>query len=383
LTHPFGTPGRRKILFVGHEATRTGAPLILLTLMEAAARLTDAELFLVLGRDGPLLDAYVRFAHVLIDRDEVLYGDLLAQLVHEIANPAPEIAICNSAGTWRLIDVLRRGNFPHIVFLAHERMSFYPAEVAGIVHRHADRVIFPADTVKKSAERFLPQYRNADVIPQGLLKDAFGFRDKSTARKTIRNELRLAADTRIVLCCGVREPRKGLDLFVQLAARVRSQTSSPVHFLWLGGDEQPTEFKRFVRHDISLLGLDGALSFVAETADPEPYFLAADVYALTSRDDPFPCVVQEAMACALPVIAFDRAGGASEALADDCGIIVPYLDIDAMAHHVRSVVERPADFVRLGRNAERRVRSGYRFSDYARRVLEICQDVVDSRPSIS
>src|SRR5437016_4251552 len=104
MTHALGIPGRRKILFVGHEATRTGAPLILLTLMQMAERLTGAEPFLVLERDGPLLDAYRRIAHVVVNRDGVLYGDLVRQLVEEIASPVPEIAICNSVATWRLMD---------------------------------------------------------------------------------------------------------------------------------------------------------------------------------------------------------------------------------------------------------------------------------------
>src|SRR5262249_30196627 len=97
----FGTAGRRKLLFVGHEATRTGAPRILLALMEAFERLTDAELFLVLERGGPLLDEYRRVAHVLVNRHGVLYGPSLRRLLDRIESPGPEFAICNCAETWR------------------------------------------------------------------------------------------------------------------------------------------------------------------------------------------------------------------------------------------------------------------------------------------
>jgi glycosyltransferase involved in cell wall biosynthesis len=256
--------------------------------------------------------------------------------------------------------------------LVHERVSRYAAEPAHLLHAKADRVIFPAQAVKQAAAHAYPQYRDADVVPQGLLNDRFGLADKAAARCALRAELGLGPDTRIVLGCGVRHPRKGLDLFVQLAARVRARSTAPPHFLWLGGDELPTEFKLFVEHDIALLGLGASISLAAETADPERYFLAADVFALTSRDDPFPCVVHEAMACALPVVAFSDAGGAGEALSDDCGIMVPYLDLDAMARHVAAIIGQPADFAAMGERAERRVRSQYRFADYARRVLEIC-----------
>ncbi len=369
---PYGTPGRRKILFAGHEATRTGAPLILLALMEAIERLTGAELFLLLERDGPVLESYRRIAHVVVNRNGLLYRRPMRPLLDQIAEPAPDLAICNCAETWQLAAELRRAGVPRIGSLVHERLSRYAAEPAGLLHANADLVIFPAQAVKQDAVRAYPEYRDADVIPQGLLNDAFGRSDKAAARRAVRAELGLGADTRIVLGCGVRAPRKGLDLFVQLAARVRARSTAPLHFLWLGGDGRPTQFKFFVEHDIALLGLGASVSLVAETTDTERYFLAADVYALTSRDDPFPCVVHDAMACALPVVGFSDAGGAGEALADGCGIMVPYLDLDAMAHHIATLIERPADAAAIGEKAERRVRTQYRFADYARRILAIC-----------
>ena len=375
----FGAPGRRKLLFVGHEATRTGAPLILLALMEALGRLTGAELYLVLERDGPLLEDYRRLAHVLVNRNGALNGPSMRQLLDEIAIPAPDLALCNSAETWRLMKQARRAGIARIVALVHERMSRYGDEVGRTVHRAADRVVFPAHAVKLAAARLFPEYADADVVPQGLLKDGFGFGDKAAARRTVRDELGLSADVRIVLGCGVREPRKGLDLFVQLAARVRSQIDVPVCFLWVGGDARPTEFKQFVQHDIALLDLGADVQLIDETDNPECYFQAADVYALTSRDDPFPCVVHEAMACALPVVAFDRAGGAGEALAEGCGMVVPYLDLDAMGQHVCAVVRRPTAFAAMGQMAERRLRSVYRFTDYARRILWICDELEADR----
>jgi len=155
---------------------------------------------------------------------------------------------------------------------------------------------------------------------------------------------------------------------------MRAGSTVPLHFLWLGGDERPTEYKLFVDHDIALLGLRTTLSLVAETPDPERYFLAADVFALTSRDDPFPCVVHEAMACALPVVGFSDAGGAGEALAEGCGVLVPYLDVDAMARQILAMIARPADRAAMGAKAERRVRAQYRFADYARPIVEICTE---------
>ena len=54
-----------------------------------------------------------------------------------------------------------------------------------------------------------------------------------------------------------------------------------------------------------------------------------------------------------------------------------------MAQHVRAVIERPADFAALGGKAERRVRSQYRFADYARRILAICAELRPDRDGTS
>lgn len=374
----FGSPGVPKLLFAGHEASRTGAPFILLHLMQTFQR-RGIELYLILERGGPLLEDYQRIAHVLVNHNDILHlpGDPnLAEMLEAIAAPKPELAICNCADSWRLINTLRAAGLPHLVSLIHERVVHYPTEVWQLIHRNSDRVLLPAAAVKTATSATQTEFQDACVVPQGLLNPDFGRRDKHAARAEIRNRLGLAPDTAIVLGCGTRDMRKGIDLFIRVASRVRAQTTHNFHFVWLGAEKGDAYFTRFIELDISLLNLTSTLSLLDEVADAEPYFLAADAFALTSRDDPFPCVVHEAMACALPIVAFDGAGGAKEALADDCGIVLPYLDVEAMADSLTSIVEAPARYADMARRAEQRVRSVYRFSEYAERVRRICEDVM-------
>jgi glycosyltransferase involved in cell wall biosynthesis len=149
--------------------------------------------------------------------------------------------------------------------------------------------------------------------------------------------------------------------------------------VWLGAEHRGSHFSTLLELDISLLNLRSTVSLLDEVTDPEPYFLAADAFALTSRDDPFPCVIHEAMACALPIVVFDGSGGAKEAISGGCGIVVPYLDIEAMGRSLTSIVENPLQYAPMGQSAQLRVRSVYRFSDYAERIREICEVVMDKR----
>jgi glycosyltransferase involved in cell wall biosynthesis len=376
----FGLQGTPKIVFTGHEASRTGAPLILLRLMEAIQALTGAELYLILERGGPLLDDYQRIAHVFVNHNGMLYlpnGPNLARMLKSMAAPRADLAICNSADGWRLVRALRDAGLPNIISLIHERVIHFPAEAWRSIHQNSSRVIFPAEAVKAATTALQPAFHDALVVPQGLLKPEFGRGDRSAARTEVRNRLGLSPDTAIVFGCGTQDMRKGIDIFVQLAARVRAQTTCDVHFVWLGAELRGSHFSKLLDLDVTLLDLRSTVSLLDEVTDSEPYFLAADAFALTSRDDPFPCVIHEAMACALPIVAFDGAGGAKEAISDGCGIVVPYLDTEAMARSLTSVVENPLQYARMGHRAQLRVRSHYRFSEYAERIREICEVVVD------
>src|SRR5439155_488188 len=230
-------------------------------------------------------------------------------LLRSIAEPEPKLAICNCADGWRLVKALREAGMPHLVSLVHERVVHYPPDVWRSIHQNSNRVIFPADAVKAATAAVLPDFQDASVVPQGLLKAEFGQGDRTAARIEVRRKLRLSSDIGIILGCGTQDMRKGIDLFVQLAAHVRARTTRDVHFLWLGVEQRDSLLSRFIDLDISLLNLSSTVSLLDEVTDPELYFLGADAFVLTSRDDPFPCVVHEAMACALPIVAFDGSGG--------------------------------------------------------------------------
>jgi len=60
---------------------------------------------------------------------------------------------------------------------------------------------------------------------------------------------------------------------------------------------------------------------------------------LSSRGDPFPCVVHEALASRTPVICFENSGGAPEMINSDIGFVVGYCDI----YHVCKVISELID----------------------------------------
>ena len=96
---------------------------------------------------------------------------------------------------------------------------------------------------------------------------------------------------------------------------------------------------------------------------------AADIFVLTSRDDPFPLVVMEAMAASRPIVAF-AVGGVPEQLGD-AGLLVRPEDVAGMAAAVVALVDLPAERERLGAAASERVRAHWDVAAFAEGVRDI------------
>jgi glycosyltransferase involved in cell wall biosynthesis len=139
-------------------------------------------------------------------------------------------------------------------------------------------------------------------------------------------------------------------------------------FLWVGGGTGTDEALRF-DHDVRAFGLDGRCELVPSTASVLDYYPAMDVFALPSREDPFPLVMLEAAACNLPVVCFAMAGGAPEFVGGDAGLIAPYLDITTFVSHLDTLRQSPELRRRLGAAAAEKVRAHHSVDVQGARVL--------------
>ncbi|WP_091178381.1 glycosyltransferase family 4 protein [Microlunatus flavus] len=168
-----------------------------------------------------------------------------------------------------------------------------------------------------------------------------------------------AADDLVVGCCGSVEHRKGPDLWVQVARRVREALPQrAVRFVWLGDLAAPVP------------GADEAgAEFVGPTTNPYPHMRRFDVATLPSRDDPFPLVVLESMLLGTPVVAFDVGGVAQQV--GDGGRVVPAEDVDAFAAAVTELLVDADERHRLGTAAARRVDGLYSSRVFAERLEEL------------
>ncbi|MEL7209914.1 MAG: glycosyltransferase family 4 protein, partial [Actinomycetota bacterium] len=115
------------------------------------------------------------------------------------------------------------------------------------------------------------------------------------------------------------------------------------------------------RQDVEASGLSDRFALVPHVADPLEWFSAMDVFVLPAREDAFPLVCLEAAAQGVPVVCFDNGGmpeyvdGADE----ECGAVVPYPDLDAMADAVLAFASDDDRRERAGKVGAARVRANY------------------------
>jgi glycosyltransferase involved in cell wall biosynthesis len=313
--------------------------------------------------------------------DELAYR--VKQVVQRERNNLPLLAICNSMESRYIAVELQRLGVPSIS-LVHELPSSYSDQDYRILFEVSQRIVFPCHTVRdQTLEKAVVPDGKTLVLPQGLLDSEFGKGiDRQQAKQQIRMELGLPQNAAIVLGCGTLDLRKGCDHFVNIARRFceSQRPGVPVHFVWIGGGPRWTHsLHHYLDLDIQKTVAKGYVHFIGERSDVAPYFLGANVFLLTSRVDPFPCVVHEAMSAQLPIIAFQNSGGAGEAISNGAGLLVPYADYEQASHSIQMLIQQPAIGQALTAKALDRVCTRYRFDDYASKIVGLCESIIGQR----
>ncbi len=379
--------GRRKVMFVSHEATRTGAPKIILKILKHFRQTCDIECETLLQQGGHLACEFEQHSVVDCFNTTVNQPELIKKRVNKtlarLKQNRPILAICNSMESRHIANQLSINGIP-CVSLVHELPSSYTEDDYQCVFDASRKVVFPVHAVREAADAktSLPLGKSV-VLSQGLLNPDFGTGiAREEARLQIREELSLPKDAFIVLGCGTLDLRKGIDHFSAIARQVVNSNpgQKPIHFVWVGeGPRWTHSTYHYVKLDIDKSQARHFVHFVGGRDNVEPYFVGSDAFLMSSRVDPFPCVIHEAMASRLPIISFANSGGAPEALERGAGIVVPYADYTEASKVILQLADNPEVGLGLSDRAHERVHTRYRFAEYAERLIDLSESIVGQR----
>lgn len=155
--------------------------------------------------------------------------------------------------------------------------------------------------------------------------------------------------------------RKGFDVLLRALSRVERDIS----VLIVGGE--PTEEYLSLCEQEKLTNV----RFMSFLAQEELFRLyrCADVFVLPTREDVWGLVINEAMACGMPVISTDRCIAAEELIVPGrSGMIVPAGNVEAMAEAINAVLTR--DCAEMGRESLDAMRK-YTIEKMAQRHIDV------------
>ncbi|PWB56952.1 MAG: hypothetical protein C3F06_00215 [Candidatus Methanoperedenaceae archaeon] len=372
LEYRSNTIESRKVIFVSHDANYNGAQLISLNIIKNLKDLFKYNIYLILKSGGPLETEFQKHSTVYNIEKDFISLKKLEDLIQELRSNGADIAICNTVVSGDYIELFNKYNIKTIS-LIHELpgiiKDYRMEKNAEIIAQYADTIIFPSEYVKsKFATLAKLDEKKCIIAPQGLyLRNNFKEK-REEAKIALRKLLSILPNSKIILGVGYADFRKGIDLFVQIAKNV-IQSDSTSYFVWVG--QYDNNFMKNVFSDIKKSGLENNIRFVGLQKEPSLFYAGSDIYLMTSREDPFPSTVLEAMDVEVPIIGFMDAGGFKDIVNENTGILVPYLDINEMTKAVISLLNDPKRRDNLGKNASELISKKYNFIDYVYFLLSL------------
>lgn len=338
--------------------------------------LGGGELAVPLRRSIPVHTLGVQWTSTLRDLAPVAHAMRARGIRHAIVNTV----VCGDAAA-----VFRRMGYA-VLGLVHEmpgliRTHGIERRLASM-HEHAHAVVYPDEEVYRRNEAELgPLSRAASVsfLPQGLVRRN-AWRDRpGEARAEAGRLLGLPPDWPIVLAVGLGDERKGLDHFLAVARIVNDRRMRPCAFVWIGrvDDEYRASLAASGQWPDPMPDYLRLPGYVSDTA---VHHRAADVFALTSREDPFPNVVLESMDAGVPVVAFAGTGGGARLAEAVAGRVVSSFDVEAYADAVEALLDDQEARQATGALAARTVDERYSFEAYAGRLLGVLAEVSVDEP---
>jgi glycosyltransferase involved in cell wall biosynthesis len=383
-----------RILFISHEASRTGAPILLLHLMRWIKQHTSWNVDVLLNDGGELSGEFFKLGHTYalptwspaLTPNAVRDRLVRRRMVSRLRSTDYSLVYSNTATNGDVLKLL--GSRQPIISHIHElatTIRLYGEDNFDAVRRHTTRYIACAESVKSDLTSQWPIEPDAvDVVHEFVhLPPRQDDASKAGMRSRIRRELGIPDDAFVVGASGQVVWRKAPDLFIGLARAVKMrQPSANVHFVWVGAFREGVESiaPRALEHDVRGLGLEGHVHFIGSRSNPLDYFHAFDVFAMVSREDPFPLVCLEVASLGAPILCFDYAGGTKEFVEDDCGFVLPYQDVDAMAEAVLTLRQRDDLRYAQGRRAAAKVRHRHDINSAAPRIVDIIESTLRAAP---
>jgi glycosyltransferase involved in cell wall biosynthesis len=358
-------------MVVGHEASLSGAPVLLLHLFRLVKENNIASFFFVLRRDGPLVDEYKNIAEVIVLKtskysiEKQIFKRLCNILINRFTILKVLIKGCrcdcifsNTIINGSLLKTLSILNKPIITYvheLQHIIDFFIDKKEAKYTLKLTSVFAFPSVAVRNVL------VNNYCVSNDKLKKLSYYFpvkkqiidEEQAASNSAFRKKFGFKEDDLIIGGMGLASKRKGVDLFIEVCELVIAQNKK-IRFCWVGNYED-LDIQRKTQELIAEKNLSENILFTGPLPHNLNNFSFFNLFFLSSREDPYPLVVLEAAIMKVPSICFSDSGGIVEFIEKDAGWIIEDFSVKEASTQILSLAQNKEQILQVGNAAFEKV----------------------------
>ena len=244
-----------QILFVGHNAGYTGAPIVFLNFLKWFKKNCDIPFQIILRRGGLLEGAFMSLAPVVtldngyigfIERRLSFFGlEKIAEKIYQTRLKEKfrsgdfGLIYSNTVTNGHVLEALRHIDCPvitHVHELEYWIRNHMGLDKFNLVKANSHYFIAVSEAVRQNLikNHEIPE-DEIEMINEFIPLVASNSVDTSFMGKRICDQLNIPSEALIVGASGTTDWRKGPDLFIEMAQRVIKRMDRLVYFLWVGG----------------------------------------------------------------------------------------------------------------------------------------------------
>jgi len=217
------------------------------------------------------------------------------------------------------------------------------------------------------------------VVPPGYDDTRF-FPVSNATRRALKRDYGLRG--RIILALGRMAHNKGYDLLIQAMPTVFERVPQ-ARLLLAAGSNDPTDEERAegeaLRTLARKLDIEDRVTFAGYIEDDQlaDYYRMADVFALSSRYEPFGMTAVEAMACGTPTVITTEGGLWEQVVWGLEAVYANPFDPPAFGHAICAVLQNPRVAGQLARYGSQKARARFTWTGIAQQILNIARGLPD------
>lgn len=352
----------KKFLFISHNASRSGAPLYLLHLIQWLKKHYKIQCTILLQNGGELIqdfevlgDTHIWAAHhtsstinekiaakVGFKKLSISYQE---RILNKVQTFQPHIVLSNTIVSNKLAFLLKQQLKCPFIAIYHEMKFSAQFYYHDYIEKKYIDIFYKIIAVNENIKQFLINdyclnKANVITIPP--------FISVEVNKKKLHNKNPGKFN---ILLSGFGGWQKGFDLLGTLLAIVKyKKIDDKFSFTWLG--EISENSKKMLLFELDQIGAKHLITLPGRVSNVDAYYSNASLFLLLSKEDSFPLACIEAASYGLPIIAFEKSGGVVNLINNGAGVCVPFMNLNEVVNKIELFTSDKEFYAEKSNNAK-------------------------------